>query len=103
MWQHDAAAAQPAPALGRVQHPKKDLLAASAALVSYDIELQAAIRLFSAKQAWAETRRPYVDALSKCSRDCRLSETANSMHAVQCAKAAYAAFAQGSLGVRCKA
>ena len=34
MRQHDAAAAQPAPALGRAQHPKKDLVAASAAPVA---------------------------------------------------------------------
>jgi hypothetical protein len=69
MRQHDVVAAKLAPALGRAQHQKKDRLAASAALVSYDIELQASIRVFSAKQAWAETRHPYVDALSKCSRD----------------------------------
>ena len=85
MWQHDAAAAQPAPALGRAQHPKKDLLAASAALVScnrkfFEIwsnsvrlatiqrhEWRCNFNVFNAKQAWVEARRPYTDALRKAS------------------------------------
>ena len=96
MRQHDAAAAQPAPALGRVQHPKKDLLAASAALDSFNLEC------WYAEQAWVEARRPYTEALKERVRDCRLSETEDSLHAVQCAKAACAAFAKGELGARLK-
>ena len=96
MRQHDAAAAQPAPTLGRAQLMKKDLLAASAALDSFNLEW------WYAKEAWVEARRPYTEALKECVRDCRLSETEDSLHAVQCAKAACAAFATGMLGARLK-
>ena len=37
MRQHDAAAAQPAPAFGRAHHSKKDLVAASAAPVACNL------------------------------------------------------------------
>jgi hypothetical protein len=49
-----------------------------------------------------EARRPYTEALKERVRDCRLSETEDSLHAVQCAKAACAAFAKGELGARLK-